>query len=208
MQKCRLFANSFRIFRKPLFFSTQKPKKPYKYCDKYDLTEEEIDKILKKKPKSAKPENVAFETPQSQTIDFSTNKDEEKLKQIFSAKLNYEIPDKFIADLEKTETPPKSPNNLTKKEEQKVEPPAEIKLKYGLPVKNVELPSEEVFEFDHEKLPAETTNMRVMSLLNINADTPYETYELELQKKFNFGEEILLKSYCFCFDRIGYVWSC
>lgn len=205
MQKCRLIANSFRIFRKPLFFSTQKPKKPYKYCDKYDLTEDEIDTILKKKPKSSKPENLVPETPQSQTIDFSARNEEEKLKQIFSAKINYEIPDKFIADLEKTETPPKA-SNLPKKEEQKFEPPVEIKLKYGLPAKNVELPSEEVFEFDHEKVPVETTNMRVMNLLNINADTPYETYELELQRKFNFGEEILLKSYCFSFRRNGYVW--
>jgi len=188
MNKCGLLFHPSTCVRFLKSFSSLNTKKPYKFCDKYELSQEEIDKILKRKSQQTpEPPHKPDPLP-AQNIDLESKTDE-KLQKIFSQKINYEIPDRFIADFEqKKHKIPISDQSIIKPDEKSDKPPVTYKEKYGLPIPNKEMPSEELFEFEYEKKVPETTNMKVMNLLNITEETPYETYELELQKKFNFGE--------------------
>ena len=109
------------------------------------------------------------------------SKPDEKLQKIFSQKINYEISDRFLGDIETK----KPDSEITNKFDENT--PTTRKEKYGLPIPNLEIPTDPSFELESEKIQ-ETPNMRLMQLLNINEETPFETYELELQKKFNFGK--------------------
>jgi len=155
------------------------------FSDKYEMTPEEIDMILKKKGKNSqeetpKPDLETLKPSQKLTME-SKPKPDEKLQKIFSQKINYEIPDSVLVDLERK----KPDSEISKRFDEKT--PTTKKEKYGLPIPNIEIPADPSFELEAEKLQ-ETPNMRVMQLLNVNEETPYETYELELQKKFNFGK--------------------
>lgn len=151
------------------------------FSDKYELSQAEVDKILKRKPK--KPaESAQLGNPPESVAD----QEKEQLQHLFKKKPNYEIPDRFIADLEPIK-PKANDQTIAKVEEKEDKAPAEYQTKYGLPIKNVEIPEEQALDFERDKQPVETTNMRVMNMLKITEDTPYETYELELQRKLNSG---------------------
>ena len=172
-------------YLKPLFsFSHKAIKKPnpFIFTDKYEMTQEEIDQILKKKIK--KSESVQNIPPINHQ---SISDSEEKLKKIFAQKLDYEIPDAITPDINK-QTPENlniSDQIITKTTDKT---PAERKEKYGLPIPNKEMIVDDAYELSIDKKDKEeTVNMRIMQVLGVNEETPYETYELELQKKFNFG---------------------
>lgn len=192
MKKFSLIKKIFPLSRTPLFFFSSTTKKVSLFSDKYELSPEEISLILKKKPKNTEnnkkneEEKPPIET--SQKIQMNSSADE-KLTKIFSKKIDYEIPDRFIADLPQPDKE-KAASHLAKTDEKATSLPAEGKQKYGLPIPNIELISEDAFLMESEKTK-ETPNMRLMDLLKITGDTPYETYELQLQKKFNFGIYII-----------------
>lgn len=181
-----------KIFPKHLtfrFFFSNNTKKASLFSDKYELSSEEISMILKKKSKNTentkKNEEEKKQIDETKKIEINSSADE-KLSQIFSKKIDYEIPDSFIADLHPKKE--NNPSNLTKTEEKSTTMPITGKQKYGLPIPNIELTTEDPFLMESEKIK-ETPNMRLMDLLKITGDTPYETYELQVQKKFNFGNK-------------------
>lgn len=170
--------------RKPFFFSEKKQKISI-FSDKYELKADEIDLILKKNVKKCCDDpNHHHHDHHHQTLKHpheNKQEEKEKLKEFFSQKINYEISDRFFGD-----SPQKADKNTEVLKENSENVPETTKTKYGLPIRNIEIANQEQYIMESEKME-ETPNMRLMDVLKITADTPYETYELELQKKFNFG---------------------
>ncbi|KAL4453346.1 hypothetical protein ABPG74_017553 [Tetrahymena malaccensis] len=166
----------------------QKPPKS-KYSDQYELSSDEIDNVLKKKPKKEK-QSVVFATEISQ--DPTYEKDiKETLQEIQSKPKNYnanqtlaEENDDYLDGQGITSTS-SGKGIITGRLDDETR--VQVKYyKYDLPIPNIDPEIKGVVDpFERAKREYETSNQRLWALLNLNENTPYETYELALRHKFN-----------------------
>ncbi len=64
-------------------------------------------------------------------------------------------------------------------------------MKYGLPIPNIDFQWEPTeFQLENDKLPDSTPNTKLWTFLRLSEETPYEVYELELKKQFNYEMEL------------------
>lgn len=178
------FSNALSNSHFSIKFSSSKKKEKSKYSDNYELSQEEIDIILKRKTiESINTEYKSYNpTPKNNyniPIDDQLQSLVHKQKALAAEKLiNDENNSHTI--IEKNEN-----KDLSKKLSQS-EYDISTETKYGLPIINVEqkfdVPD---FQLQHEKLPETTPNIKMWDYLKINEETPYDVYELELKQKFN-----------------------
>ena len=59
--------------------------------------------------------------------------------------------------------------------------------KYGLPIPNIDPDFKSIEDFEREeKAKKLTTNEKTWTLLGLNEESPYELYEFQIKKEFNY----------------------
>jgi len=155
---------------------TEAQKKSGRYNDKYNLSEQEIQSILKKPKK--KP-NVLAKT-QVERGDYKANYEKSIEEQLGSARFNTvkEWNTKIeLAQKIEISAPGMKPSDR----------PDVRYYKYDLPIPNVDPEIEGLDDiFERERMKRVTINQNVWQTLELDGEANFEAYETGLQKKFNF----------------------
>ena len=156
----------------------KQPEKMHKYSDRYDLSQEEIQNILRK-PKQ-KP-NV-FAKTEVERADIKAIYEKSIEEQIGTARFN--TVKEFNTKLEASQTLEITPQDITPSDR-----PGVKYYKYGLPIPNIDPEIEGLDDiFEREAKKRVTVNQKIWDRLELGADVNFESYEKGLQRKFNFGK--------------------
>jgi hypothetical protein len=156
------------------------PKKKDLFTDKYQLSKEEINSILRK-PKS-KPD-ILVGTPVERG-DFKNEYEKSIEEKIGTAR--FQTVKQFNTMLEdsKKTTLPESVTRPSDRPDVKY-------YKYDLPIPNIDPEIEGLDNiFDREMKKKVTVNQNVWEVLALDKESDFKSYQLGLQKKFSFGRYI------------------
>ena len=149
-----------------------------KYSDNYQLSQEEINSILKKPLK--KP-NILHET-QVEQLDLKRSYEKSVQDKIGDAR--YNTIQHLHHHLEISSKDPIDINILTPSDRPDVK-----YYKYNLPIPNID-PQIEGLEdvFERERAKRVTPNQKIWELLKLDEESDYKRYELALKDKYNNGK--------------------
>jgi len=152
-------------------------KKTGKYSDKYELSEQEIQSILKK-PK--KRPNILAKT-QVERGDYKANYEKSIEEQLGSARFN--TVKEWNTKMELAQK-----IEITAPEIKPSDRPDVKYYKYDLPIPNIDPEIEGLDDiFERERMKRVTPNQNMWQTLELTGDSDFNAYETSLQKKFNFG---------------------
>jgi len=159
--------------------SSESETKANKYSEKYKLSEEEIQKILKKPKK--KPNILAkTEIEREDVKDYYEKSIEEKI-----GATRFNTVKEFNTQLEIAQK-----LDIGTQEIKPSDRPDVKYYKYDLPIPNIDPEIEGLDDiFERERKKKVTTNQKIWEQLSLDVDSSYENYEKSLQNQFKFGKE-------------------